>query len=112
MRLCKLAILLAIVATLCQFASAASARTSHACGQIDISYPMGGGTGAIKIRALNISCASARKVVRSCMTGHLKHGWRKRLVADRSAYHEHVLLSSGSRRIVYHVAGGGGCEGG
>jgi hypothetical protein len=59
---------------------------------------------------VNIRCKPARRVVHACVVrDRLKRGWRVRNVADRSARGEHVLLTSGSRRITYHGAGGSGC---
>jgi hypothetical protein len=99
-----------LVLALAAAAPGASASTSHACGRIDINYPHGaGGASAIKIRAVKIGCPRARPIVRACMRGHLTRGWHVRTVADRTVYREHVLLTSGKRRITYHPAGGGGC---
>jgi hypothetical protein len=91
----------------------ARATKSHPCGRIDVTYPHGwGGASAIGIRATNLSCSKALKIVFGCLNGELRHGWRGRAVDDRSVYRSHVLLTSGRRRITYHEAGGGGsCSG-
>jgi hypothetical protein len=90
-------------------ASAAAAR-SERCGRIDIEYPYGrGGSSAIEIRAARIDCSKARVIVASCMEGVVRRGWRARWVNDHSVYHDHILLTSGHRRITFHIAGGGGC---
>jgi hypothetical protein len=47
--------------------------------------------------------------VAMCMEGHVKRGWRARWVNDRSAWGDHILLTSRHRRITFHIAGGGGC---
>jgi hypothetical protein len=102
------AIALGFVSAILLCVSAVSARPAHKCGRIDWDYPGGlGGASGLRIRAVNISCPDARRVVRACVHGRPKHGWRVRVVADRSPWHEHVLLTSGPRRITYHEAGGG-----
>ena len=81
-----------------------AAPAANSCGRIDYEYPGGkGGASAIRIRAVNIRCKPARRVVRGCVVHErLKRGWRVRKVADRSAWGEHVLLTS--RLSPHHIS--------
>ena len=75
------------------------------CGRIDITYPNGeGGSTALGIVATGLGCAEARAVTRACQRGNVTPGWSARLLRGSS-----VQMASGSRRITFRLAGGGGC---
>ena len=89
--------------------SAATPPTAPAgprpCGRIDITYPNGeGGSTALGIVATGLGCAEARAVTRACQRGNVTPGWSARLLRGSS-----VQMASGSRRITFRLAGGGGC---
>ena len=76
----------------------------RSCGKIDITYPNGeGGSSAVGIVATGLACGQARAVTRACQRGNLTPGW----AARRSG--SGILMTSGSRRITFQLAGGGGC---
>ena len=76
----------------------------RACGQIDINYPNGeGGSSAVGIVATGLGCGEARAVTRACQRGNLTPGWTARQRGSGT------LMASGSRRITFRLAGGGGC---
>lgn len=75
------------------------------CGRIDITYPNGeGGSSALDIVATGLSCGQARAVTRACQRGNVTPGWRATVRGNGNA-----LMTSGSRRITFRLAGGGGC---
>lgn len=77
----------------------------QACGKIDITYPNGeGGSSAVGIVATGLACGQARAVTQACQRGNLTPGWTVRRSGGSS-----ILMTSGSRRIAYRLAGGGGC---
>lgn len=76
----------------------------RSCGRIDINYPNGeGGSSAVGIVATGLGCSEARAVTRACQRGNLTPGWTAR---QRSGG---IAMTSGSRRITFLLAGGGGC---
>jgi hypothetical protein len=78
---------------------------SVSCGKIDISYPNGeGGSSAVGIVATGLGCGEARAVTRACQRGNLTPGWTARQGAGSG-----ILMTAGSRRITFQLAGGGGC---
>jgi hypothetical protein len=77
----------------------------QSCGKIDITYPNGeGGSSAVNITAFGLGCTEARAVTRTCQRGNVTPGWRARLRGNSG-----VEMTSGSRRITFQLAGGGGC---
>jgi hypothetical protein len=77
----------------------------RSCGQIDITYPNGeGGSSAVGIVATGVGCGEARAVTRACQRGNLTPGWTARQRGGSG-----ILMTSGSRRITFQLAGGGGC---
>jgi hypothetical protein len=82
-----------------------SAEASRKCGRIDIEYPNGnGGSSAVDIRATNVGCKRARRIVRRCQGGTEARGWTARFKGERI-----VMTASRGRRISFLIAGGGGC---
>ena len=76
----------------------------RSCGRIEISYPNGeGGSSAVGIVATGLGCGEARAVTRACQRGNLTPGWNARRGGGG------ILMTSGSRRITFRLAGGGGC---
>jgi hypothetical protein len=83
----------------------ASASASTKCGRIDIDYPNGeGGSSAVDIRATNVRCKPARRIVRKCQGGKEAAGWNAHFQGERI-----VMKASRGRRITLLIAGGGGC---
>jgi hypothetical protein len=77
----------------------------RSCGQIDITYPNGeGGSSAVGIVATGLGCGEARAVTRACQRGNLTAGWTVRQRGGSG-----ILMTAGSRRITFQLAGGGGC---
>jgi hypothetical protein len=77
----------------------------RSCGKIDITYPNGeGGSSAVGIVATGLACGQARAVTQACQRGNLTPGWSARRSGSSG-----ILLTSGSRRITFQLAGGGGC---
>jgi hypothetical protein len=77
----------------------------RSCGKIDITYPNGeGGSSAVGIVATGLGCGDARAVTRACQRGNLTAGWTVRRGAGSG-----IVMTSGSRRITFQLAGGGGC---
>jgi hypothetical protein len=75
------------------------------CGKIDITYPNGeGGSSAVGIVATGLGCGEARAVTRACQRGNLTPGWTARQSGGSG-----ILMTAGSRRITFQLAGGGGC---
>ena len=76
----------------------------RSCGRIDITYPNGeGGSSAVSIVATGLGCGDARAVTRACQRGNLTSGWSARRRGSG------IVMTSGSRRITFLLAGGGGC---
>jgi hypothetical protein len=76
----------------------------RSCGRIDITYPNGeGGSSAVGIVATGLGCGDARAVTRACQRGNLTSGWSARRRGSG------IVMTSGSRRITFLLAGGGGC---
>ena len=76
----------------------------RSCGKIDITYPNGeGGSSAVGIVATGLGCGEARAVTRACQRGNLTTGWAARQGGSG------IVMTSGSRRITFQLAGGGGC---
>jgi hypothetical protein len=76
----------------------------RSCGRIDLNYPNGeGGSSAVGIVATGLGCTEARAVTRACQRGNLTPGWSAR------RRNSGILLTAGSRRITFLLAGGGGC---
>jgi hypothetical protein len=77
----------------------------QSCGQIDITYPNGeGGSSAVGIVATGLGCGEARAVTRACQRGNLTPRWTARQRTGSG-----IVMTSGSRRITFRLAGGGGC---
>jgi hypothetical protein len=77
----------------------------QSCGKIDITYPNGeGGSSAVGIVATGLGCGEARAVTRACQRGNVTSGWTVRQGGGSG-----IVMSSGSRRITFQLAGGGGC---
>jgi hypothetical protein len=77
----------------------------QSCGRIDITYPNGeGGSSAVGIVATGLGCGDARAVTRACQRGNLTAGWTVRQRGGSG-----IVMTSGSRRITFQLAGGGGC---
>jgi hypothetical protein len=77
----------------------------QSCGKIDITYPNGeGGSSAVGIVATGLGCGEARAVTRACQRGNLTTGWTARRGGGSG-----IVMASGSRRITFQLAGGGGC---
>jgi len=77
----------------------------QSCGKIDITYPNGeGGSSAVGIVATGLGCGEARAVTRACQRGNLTPGWTARQRTGSG-----IVMTSGSRRITFRLAGGGGC---
>ncbi len=77
----------------------------QSCGKIDITYPNGeGGSSAVGIVATGLGCGEARAVTRACQRGNLTPGWTARQRTGGG-----IVMTSGSRRITFRLAGGGGC---
>jgi hypothetical protein len=80
----------------------------RSCGRINVTYPNGeGGSSAVNITALRLGCTEARAVTRACQRGNVTPGWTARLRGSSG-----VEMASGSRRITFRLAGGGGCVAG
>ena len=77
----------------------------QSCGKIDITYPNGeGGSSAVGIVATGLGCGEARAVTRACQRGNLTPGWTAHQRTGSG-----IVMTSGSRRITFRLAGGGGC---
>jgi hypothetical protein len=77
----------------------------QSCGKIDITYPNGeGGSSAVGIVATGLGCGEARAVTRACQRGNLTAGWTVRRGTGSG-----IVMTAGSRRITFQLAGGGGC---
>ncbi len=85
-------------------APVASAATVS-CGKVEINLNNDGEGGAYMIKATNIKCLPARKLARTCLKGTVPRGWTIRHGATNGI----STMRSGTRRITFRLAGGGGC---
>lgn len=76
---------------------------AQSCNDVVVQFQPEGSGGATEIKAKNIGCRKARKVIRECIRGDLRTGWSG--VFDDPKF----VLSKGERRIRYLPVGGGGC---
>ncbi len=83
-------------------AAAAGRAASTACGSLRVNFKPEGSGGALNIRATNIVCKPARKIVTRCVRGTVTGGWT--VVTDKQ-----TLMTKGRQRISYTPVGGGGC---
>lgn len=102
------ALLALIVLAIAALPAAAGGDTSPAskaqpCSDVVVQFEPEGSGGATEIKAKNIGCPKARKVVRACILGELRPGWGA--VFDDPKF----VLSKDDRRIRYLAVGGGGC---
>lgn len=85
--------------------AAGTAAKTKSCRSVNVRFEPDGEGGAVNIRVRNVGCRKARRVVRQCINGVVSSGWTASVNSDFSR----ITLKSGSRRIAYTPAGGGGC---
>lgn len=81
-----------------------AAKAKH-CRQVDVKFQPEGEGSAVGIHVWNVGCRKARRVARHCIQGKVDDGWAASVNANLSK----IILKSGTRKLTYSPAGGGGC---
>lgn len=81
-----------------------AAKAKH-CRQVDVKFRPDGEGSAVGIHVWNVGCRKARLVARHCLQGRVDNGW----AASANANFSKITLKSGSHKITFMPAGGGGC---